>query len=198
MFGPSPAFLKYVSGLLPGLGVHKVRQTTVSQWLGDQFSARVTLGRGDRIYNDLMNNRRKLPEAETEAHLFKTGLKMKRLLDNYIGHLRSEIRARVRQSAGIRIPGSPPLELSAAMLQSRVEDAPQSSPSTQCRTNVSGKQSGGGVGASSTSPRRTQPETVAEEISREQTDHLAANRLQNQVHRPRVISGQHFGELEEG
>ena len=128
MFGPSPAFLKYVSGLLPGLGVHKVRQTTVSQWLRDQFSARVTLSRGDRIFNDLMNNRRKLPEAETEAHLFKTGLKMKRLLDNYIGHLRSEIRARVRQSAGIRIPGSPPLELSAAMLQSRVEDALKAHP----------------------------------------------------------------------
>ena len=87
MFGPSPAFLEYVSGMLPGLGVHRVRQTTVSQWLLDQFSARVTLSRGDRIFDDLMNNRRKLTEDETEAHLFKTGMKMKRLVDNYVGHV---------------------------------------------------------------------------------------------------------------
>ena len=123
MFGPSPAFLKYVSGLLPSLGVHRVRQTTVSQWLLNQFSSWVTLRRGDRIFDDLMNNRRKLTEAEIEAHSFKTGLKMKRLVDNYVGHLRRELLGRVSQIAGVRIPGSPPMELSAADLKSRVADA---------------------------------------------------------------------------
>ena len=123
MFGPSPAFLKYVSSLLPGLGVQRVRQTTVSQWLLSQFSARVTLSRGDKIFDDLMNNRRKLTEAEIEAHLFKSGLKMKRLVDNYVGHFRRELRARVNSSAGIRIPGRPPMELSPAELKSRVADS---------------------------------------------------------------------------
>ena len=123
MFGPSPAFLKYMSSLLPGLDVHGVRQTTVTQWLLKQFSLRVTLSRKDRIFDDLMNNRRKLTEAEIQAHLFKTGLKMKRLLDNYVGHLRREIRARTRESASIRIPGSLPLELSDAELKRQVADA---------------------------------------------------------------------------
>ena len=41
IFGPSPAFLDYVSGLLPGLGVNRVRQTTVNRWLLGQFSSRV-------------------------------------------------------------------------------------------------------------------------------------------------------------
>ena len=91
MFGPSPAFLNYVSSLLPGLGVHGVRQTTVSQWLLGQFSSRVTLSRGDRIFGDLMNNRRKLTDAEIEAHLLKAGLKMKRLVDNYVGRMTRDI-----------------------------------------------------------------------------------------------------------
>ena len=87
MFGPSPAFLEYVSGLLPGLGINRVRQTTVRQWLLNRFSSRVTLSSRDKIYDDLMNNRRKLTEAEIEAHSFKAGLKMKRLVDNYVGRI---------------------------------------------------------------------------------------------------------------
>ena len=92
----------------------------MSQWLLDQFSSRVTLSRLDNLYDDLMNNRRKLTEAEIEAHSFKSGLRMKRLLDNYVSHLKREIRRKVGQSSGIRIPGSPPLELSATDLKERV------------------------------------------------------------------------------
>ena len=120
IFGPSPAFLEYVSGLLPGLDVHGVRQTTVSSWLLEQFSSRVTLSRGDILFGNLMNNRRKLTEAETEAHLFKTGLKMKRLVDNYVGYFRRELKARAGADIGVRIPGIPTLELSACELEARV------------------------------------------------------------------------------
>ncbi len=126
MFGPSLAFLKYVANLLPDLGIHRVRQTTVSQWLLNQFSARVTLSRGDRIFADLMNNRRKLTEAETEAHLFKTGLKMKRLVDNYVSHLRKEMRARIDSIERITITGNPgtsPMTLRSSTLKSRVAEA---------------------------------------------------------------------------
>ena len=120
IFGPSPAFLKYVSGLLPGLGVHGVKQTTVSSWLLSQFSSRVTLSRGDKLFTNLMNNRRKLTEAEIEAHLFKTSLKMKRLVDGYVAHLRRELTARAGRNTGIRVPGMPTLDVSPSELASRV------------------------------------------------------------------------------
>ena len=123
MFGPTPAFLEYVSALLPSLGIQRVRQTTVSEWLLNQFSSRSTLASGDRVFSDLMSNRRQLTKPEIEAHVFKGGLTMKRLVDNYVSHLRRVIRTRVGRSTGLRIPGSPPLELSATALKSRVTAA---------------------------------------------------------------------------
>ncbi len=127
MFGPTPAFLEYVSALLPGLGallpglgIQRVRQTTVSAWLLNQFSSRVTLATGDRVFSDLMNNRRQLTEAEIEAHAFKSGLKMKRLVDNHVGQLRKDLQRWAGSSTGIRIRGNPPLELSATRLRRKV------------------------------------------------------------------------------
>ena len=132
MFGPSPAFLRYVSSLLPGLVVQRVRQTTVSQWLLSKFSARVTLSTRDRVFDDLMNNRRKLTGEEIEAHLFKTGLKMKRLIDNYVGRLGRQIRSRIGNQSGISIAGyagAPDVELSASSLKSRVRKPSRRMPS---------------------------------------------------------------------
>ena len=126
MLGPSPAFLRYVSGMLPGLGVQRVRQTTVKDWLLSQFSSRVTLSSRDKIFDDLMNNRRKLSAAEIEAHQFKAGPKMRRLIDNYVGHLKKGIRTRIDQAACLVIPcdpGTPPMELGAALLKSRVAES---------------------------------------------------------------------------
>ncbi len=126
MFGPSPAFLEYVSGLLPGLGIQGVRQTTVTQWLLDQFSSRVTLSARDKTFADLMNNRRKSTGSEIEAHLFKSGIKMKRLLDRYVDHLRRKILRGIKANPGIAVGGSRgtvPLQLGAVELRSRVADA---------------------------------------------------------------------------
>lgn len=118
MFGPSPAFLQYVSNLLPSLGVHGVRQSTVSQWLRDQFSARVTLSRNDRTFDDLMNNRRQLREAEINAHQFKGSLKMKRMLDNYARRTTQDLRRRIRS-----MRGGFPLDLSSVEFNRRVDSA---------------------------------------------------------------------------
>ena len=123
MFGPSPAFLKYVSGLLPGLGIERVRQTTVARWMLGQFSSRVTRSSADSLFLDLMNNRRKLMEAEIAAHAFKTGLGMKRLLDNYAARIKPEIRARLLSQGDIEIAVSPPWRLSAAEFKTRVAAA---------------------------------------------------------------------------
>ena len=118
MFGPSPAFLQYVSNLLPGLGVHGVRQSTVSQWLRDQFSARVTLSRNDRTFDDLMNNRRQLREAEINAHQFKGSMKMKRMLDNYARRTTQDLRRRIRS-----MRGGFPFGLSATEFHRKVDSA---------------------------------------------------------------------------
>ena len=75
-----------------------------------------------------MNNRRKLTEAETDAHLFKTGMKMTRLIDNYVSHLRRELAARMGKSGGVSIPGSPALELSASALKDRVAEVLKTRP----------------------------------------------------------------------
>ena len=123
MFGPSSAFLQYVSGLLPGLGVHGLRQSTVSQWLRGQFSERVTLSRSDTTFDDLMNNRRQLRDAEVNAHQFKSGLKMKRLLDNYVRHFTRDLRQNIRN-----LRDGFPLGLSKAEFQRRVDTAFESRP----------------------------------------------------------------------
>ena len=126
MFGPSPAFLQYVSGLLPGLGVERIRQTTVTDWLLEQFSSRVVLSTRDKTFADLMNNRHKPTDAEIEAYLFKSGVKMKRLLDNYVGHLRGEIQRRIKRMSGITVGGTRgtvAVQLSASEFRSRAADA---------------------------------------------------------------------------
>ena len=64
MFGPSRAFLSYVSQLLPQMDVHGISQTTVTQWLLGKFSSRVTLKGGEeRVFSDLMNNRREIQRS---------------------------------------------------------------------------------------------------------------------------------------
>lgn len=117
MFGPSPAFLNYVSGLLPGLGVNRVRQMTVNDWLLGQFSARVTLSRDDKVFDDLMSNRRKSSQAQYDAHQFKGGLKMKRLMDNYVRY----IVARTKRSALSHLREMP--SVSAAELKRAISQA---------------------------------------------------------------------------
>ena len=123
MFGPSTAFLKYVSTLLPGKGIERVRQVTLPAWLEGQLPRGLSHSRQDRIFDDLMNNRRRLTEAEKDAHHFKTGPKMKRLLDNYVSRLNRNILARVARSGGISIPGNPPLNLNGPQLRGRVTAA---------------------------------------------------------------------------
>lgn len=128
MFGPSHAFLEYVSELLPGLGVERVRQTTVSEWLLNQFTSRVTLASGDRVFSDLMNNRRQLTEPEIEAHQFKGDLKMQRLIDRYVKHLHRAIRIRADRNAGLSINGSPPLAMNRTEVRDRVRAALNANP----------------------------------------------------------------------
>ena len=122
MFGPSQAFLKYISELLPGMDVPNMRQMTVSQWLLEKFSATVTLRGGEeRVFNNLMNNRQRFSEAEISAHLFKGGLRMKRVLDSYVRALTRESRQNIRRQAS-NLLNRLSLNMSAAALRARVDD----------------------------------------------------------------------------
>ena len=123
MFGPSPAFLQYVSGLLPDLDVENVRQMTVTQWLLRQFSSRVTLRGGEeKVFDDLMNNRRRFSETEIQAHLFKGSQKMKRLLDNYVRELTKNSVRTIRRQANSVI-NRLSLSISVAEFRNRVDNA---------------------------------------------------------------------------
>ena len=124
MFGPSPAFLKYVSGMLPGLDVQNVRQTTITEWMLGQFSpgSRVTLKGGEeRVFNDLMSTRR-FGKIQVQAHLFKGSLKMKRLLDNYVRELTRNHQRNVLRQAG-NIISRLSLNISIADFRNRVDNA---------------------------------------------------------------------------
>ena len=124
MFGPSPAFLQYVSGLLPGLGIQGVGQTTVTRWMLNQFSSRVVLSTRDRTFTDLMNNRRKPADSEIEAYLFKSGVKMKRMVDRYVARLKRGILEDI--VGGIRVEGGrtgSPFRISAEALRRLAVDA---------------------------------------------------------------------------
>ena len=123
MFGPSPAFLQYVSGLLPELDVRDVRQQTITQWMLDQFSSRVTLrGGGERILGDLMNNRRRFSQSEIEAHLFKGDMKMKRLLDKFVRELTRNTLRNARLQAGSVI-NRLALDITVADFRNRIDNA---------------------------------------------------------------------------
>ena len=123
MFGPSQAFLDYVSQLLPQMDVHNIRQTTVTQWLLGKFSSTVTLRGGEeRVFSDLMNNRRRFREGEIEAHLFKGGMKMRRLLDNYVRELTRTTRRNIRRQAA-NVVNRLSLNMSAADFRARADNA---------------------------------------------------------------------------
>ena len=123
MFGPSSAFLKYVFRFAPGVGNRKSEQTTVAKVDARPVQFAVTRSTGDKLFLDLMNNRRKLTEEEIEAHTFKTGLGMRRLLDNYASSLLRRVKAKVAAQGDIEFTSHPPWRLSAAEFKRRATDA---------------------------------------------------------------------------
>lgn len=84
MIGPSAAFLNYVKNLLPSLGTQPIVQSTLRDWMLQQFSQRIRLGQENRLLRDLMSNQSKLGDREWEAERFKGSLDMKRVIDRYV------------------------------------------------------------------------------------------------------------------
>ena len=87
-FGPSKVFLKYVSNLLPGLGVERVHQLTIRDWLLSTLSSRVRLERMDGLLEKQLSGTKKKLEGEIIVAKLKVSLKMARLLDRHVQFIR--------------------------------------------------------------------------------------------------------------
>ena len=90
IFGPSQAFLGFIKNLLPALGQHSIRQTTMRAWMLGSFSQRRPRFES-RLLGRLMSNRDQPTQLEYEAELFKGSLNMRDLLDRYTNELRREV-----------------------------------------------------------------------------------------------------------
>lgn len=88
-FGPSRAFLKYVSNLLPGLGVERVRQMTIPEWLRSTLPRRIRQFE-DKLLEKLLRGSRKDLGMEVKVAKQKVSLQMAHILDRYVQTLRNE------------------------------------------------------------------------------------------------------------
>ena len=84
MIGPSAAFLNYVRNLLPSLVAQPIAQSTLRDWMLQQFSQPIRLGQNNRLFRDLMSNQAKLGESEWAAERFKGSMEMKEIIDRHV------------------------------------------------------------------------------------------------------------------
>jgi len=90
-FGPSRVFIKYVSNLLPGLGVERVRQTTIREWLRSTLPGRIRLERRDMLLEKLLRGSREDLTVETKIAKLKVSLQMAYILDGHVRAIRNEL-----------------------------------------------------------------------------------------------------------
>ena len=88
-FGPSRVFLKYISNLLPGLGVGKVHQLTIRDWLLGSLSRRVKLERMDGLLEKQLSGTKKELEGDIRVAKLKVSLRMARILDRHLKIIRN-------------------------------------------------------------------------------------------------------------
>ncbi len=84
LFGPSKLFLKYVSSILPGLAIPKIKQRTVFDWLRSTLSRRIRIGSIDRLFERSLKSSGLQIETDMEVAKLKNSLKMARIIDKYV------------------------------------------------------------------------------------------------------------------
>jgi len=89
-FGPSKPFLRYVFGLLPGLHVYKVKQTTIRDWILSTLSSRVRPELRDRLFEKQLKDTEGKLEDELKVSKLKVSLQMARILERHVKALRNE------------------------------------------------------------------------------------------------------------
>jgi len=83
-FGPSQVFLDYISSVLPGLDVPRIRQVTISDWLKGTLSHRIRWSNRDLPQEKVMNGLSKDLEKLIQAEKIKNTLKMASVLENHV------------------------------------------------------------------------------------------------------------------
>ncbi|MFC1874506.1 HelD family protein, partial [Chloroflexota bacterium] len=90
LFGPSQMFLAYISMVLPGLNMPRIRQMTVSDWLKGTLSHRLRWSARDLIQERVMNELSKDLERLIQAERIKSTFKMANVLENHVKILQKQ------------------------------------------------------------------------------------------------------------
>jgi len=88
LFGPSQVFLTYISTILPGLNVPRVRQRTVADWLRSTLSRGTGRPAKDALQERVLRGSSKNLEKHIHAERLKGTLKMAMVLENHADILR--------------------------------------------------------------------------------------------------------------
>lgn len=92
--GPSRLFLRYVSNILPGLNVERVRQTTIQEWIHSVLSHPVRLRQRDWLGERILTLTKASLATDLRVTKFKTSTEMAKLLNRYVeSRLKSLIQA---------------------------------------------------------------------------------------------------------
>jgi DNA helicase-2/ATP-dependent DNA helicase PcrA len=92
-YGPTRAFLDYVSGLLPSLNVRDVLQLTVTGWLLSTMSRRISLDTKEPLLEKLLRLKDKKWQEAHQAAKVKGSLEMSRFLERHVLTLRKKFTA---------------------------------------------------------------------------------------------------------
>ena len=84
LFGPSQMFLAYISTVLPGLNIPRIRQVTISDWLKGTLSHRIRWSTRDLLQEKVMNGLSKDLEKLIQAEKIKSTLKIANVLENHV------------------------------------------------------------------------------------------------------------------
>ena len=123
MFGPSAAFLAYVSALLPSLGHRDIRQTTLRAWMLATFTQPVQVEPADKLLVALMERGHPPTDAAMNAERFKGSSHMAEVLDKHVRALRRDFQ-RNAKPVSVRAPSGDPVVLDAPEVTKLVADGP--------------------------------------------------------------------------
>ncbi|MBM3933495.1 MAG: hypothetical protein FJ319_04215 [SAR202 cluster bacterium] len=91
MFGPTVAFLKYVTNLLPSLGHRNIRQMTLRDWMESRLSESTVIAQTDRHIHGLVTRNRKPTQLEERAELYKGSRAMAELLERFVDERKRDV-----------------------------------------------------------------------------------------------------------
>jgi len=106
IIGPTRAFLSYVSNLLPGLDVHRVRQHTIAAWLVEELpkGSRPAL-ETDRLLNKYLTGREETVQREVKLAHIKGSLAFGRVIERHMAAMRRQVvDSVVSPGEGIPLP----------------------------------------------------------------------------------------------